>query len=88
MPGSSDVDLQLKARNIDTILITGTATNVCCESTARDAMLLDYKVIMLSDGGKVAVIAAIAKAARGGLERGHSSPTLRSALTSTRRPEQ
>jgi ureidoacrylate peracid hydrolase len=50
MPGSSDVDLQLKARNIDTILITGTATNVCCESTARDAMLLDYKVVMLSDG--------------------------------------
>jgi ureidoacrylate peracid hydrolase len=25
-------------------------TNVCCESTARDAMMLDYRVIMLSDG--------------------------------------
>jgi ureidoacrylate peracid hydrolase len=50
MPGSSDIDEQLKARRIDTVLITGTATNVCCESTARDAMLLDYKVIMLSDG--------------------------------------
>jgi ureidoacrylate peracid hydrolase len=50
MPGSSDIDAQLKARGIDTVLITGTATNVCCESTARDAMLLDYKVIMLSDG--------------------------------------
>jgi ureidoacrylate peracid hydrolase len=50
MPGSSDIDVQLKARGIDTVLITGTATNVCCESTARNAMMLDYKVIMLSDG--------------------------------------
>jgi ureidoacrylate peracid hydrolase len=47
---SSNLDAQLKARAIDTLLITGTATNVCCESTARDAMMLDYKVIMLSDG--------------------------------------
>ena len=49
MPGSSDIDSQLKGRGIDTVLIAGTATNVCCESSARDAMLLDYKVIMLSD---------------------------------------
>ena len=48
--GSSDIDAQLKARGIDTVLITGTLTNVCCESSARDAMLLDYKAIMLSDG--------------------------------------
>ena len=50
LAGSSDIDAQLKARGIDTVLIAGTATNVCCESTARDAMMLDYKVIMLSDG--------------------------------------
>jgi ureidoacrylate peracid hydrolase len=30
--------------------VTGTVTNVCCESTARDAMMLDYRVAMLSDG--------------------------------------
>ena len=48
--GSSDIDAQLRRRGIDTVLITGTLTNVCCESTARDAMLLDYKAIMLSDG--------------------------------------
>jgi ureidoacrylate peracid hydrolase len=47
--GSSDIDAQLKSRRIDTVLITGTATNVCCESSARDAMMLDYRVIMLSD---------------------------------------
>ncbi len=50
MPGSSDLDTQLKARGIDTVLITGTATNVCCESSARDAMLRDYRVAMISDG--------------------------------------
>jgi ureidoacrylate peracid hydrolase len=47
--GSSDIDVQLRSRGIDTILIAGTATNVCCESSARDAMMLDYRVIMLSD---------------------------------------
>jgi ureidoacrylate peracid hydrolase len=49
MPGSSDIDAQLAGRGIDTVLIAGTATNVCCESSARDAMLRDYRVIMLSD---------------------------------------
>ena len=48
--GSSDIDAQLKTRGIETLLITGTVTNVCCESTARDAMMLDYRVVMLSDG--------------------------------------
>jgi len=50
IPGSSDLDTQLKNRGVDTILVTGTLTNVCCESNARDAMMLDYRVIMLSDG--------------------------------------
>ena len=48
--GSSDIDAQLRCRGVDTLLITGTVTNVCCESSARDAMMLDYRVIMLSDG--------------------------------------
>ena len=37
------------ARGIDTLIIVGTATNVCCESTARDAMMLNYKVFFVSD---------------------------------------
>jgi ureidoacrylate peracid hydrolase len=48
--GSSDLHSILQARNIDTLIITGTATNVCCESTARDAMMMNYKVIFVSDG--------------------------------------
>lgn len=47
--GSSPLQRMLEERNIDTLLIAGTKTNVCCESTARDAMMLDYKVILLSD---------------------------------------
>ncbi len=35
---------------IDSLIITGTATNMCCESAARDAMMRDYKVVMVSDG--------------------------------------
>jgi ureidoacrylate peracid hydrolase len=50
VPGSSDLNAILQARNIDTLIITGTATNVCCESTARDAMMMNYKVIFVSDG--------------------------------------
>lgn len=46
---SSNLDTQLRARGVDTVLIAGTLTNVCCESTARDAMLLDYRAAMLSD---------------------------------------
>jgi ureidoacrylate peracid hydrolase len=39
----------LQARGLDTVVITGTETNVCCETTARDAMMLNYKTIMVSD---------------------------------------
>jgi ureidoacrylate peracid hydrolase len=31
-------------------LITGTVTNVCCESTARDAMMNNFKTVMIEDG--------------------------------------
>jgi len=47
--GSSIIEQYLRDRGIDTLLITGTATNVCCESTARDAMMLNFKVVMVSD---------------------------------------
>jgi ureidoacrylate peracid hydrolase len=50
IPGSSDIDARLKSRGIESLLITGTVTNVCCESTARDAMMLDYRVVMVADG--------------------------------------
>jgi ureidoacrylate peracid hydrolase len=48
--GSSDIERHLRDRDIDTLLIAGTATNICCESTARDAMMLNFKVVMVADG--------------------------------------
>lgn len=50
LPGSSDIERQLKDRGIETVLITGTLTNVCCESSARDAMMRNFHVVMISDG--------------------------------------
>src|SRR5580658_4577977 len=35
--------------DIDTVIIVGTLTNVCCESSARDAMMLNYKLVFVSD---------------------------------------
>ena len=48
--GSSELPELLRAQGYDTVLITGTVTNVCCESSARDAMMLNFKTIMVSDG--------------------------------------
>ena len=47
--GSSDLDGLCKARGIDTLIVVGTLTNVCCESTVRDAMMLGYRALMPAD---------------------------------------
>jgi biuret amidohydrolase len=39
----------LRALGRDTIAITGVTTNVCCDSTARDGAMRDFKVVFLSD---------------------------------------
>lgn len=49
-PGSSDLPSVLQARGIDTVLITGTLTNICCESSARDAYASGFRVIFIADG--------------------------------------
>jgi ureidoacrylate peracid hydrolase len=50
LPGTSELPDRLRARGFDTVLITGTVTNVCCESSARDAMMTNFKTVMVSDG--------------------------------------
>src|SRR5207247_2600950 len=47
--GASNIEDVLAAHNIDSLIVTGTATNMCCESAARDAMMRDYKVVMVAD---------------------------------------
>lgn len=49
IPGSSPLEGMLRARGIEALLIGGTKTDVCCESTARDAMMLDFKTVMIAD---------------------------------------
>jgi len=49
LPGASDLPGILRARGLDTVLITGTVTNICCESSARDAMMTNFKTIMVTD---------------------------------------
>jgi len=49
IPGSSSLERLLRSLDIDTVLVAGTKTNICCEATARDAMMLDFKVVMVSD---------------------------------------
>jgi len=48
-PGRCVLHELLQDRGIDTVLITGTLANVCCEATARDASTLDYRTIMVAD---------------------------------------
>lgn len=47
--GASTLHGQLQERGIDTLVVTGTMTNVCCDSTARDAMMLDYRATLVDD---------------------------------------
>jgi len=49
LPSVSDLPEMLKRRGIINVVIAGMLTNFCCETSARDAMMLDYKVVMVSD---------------------------------------
>ncbi len=45
----ADPEAMLRAAGIDTVIVAGVATNICCESTARDAMMRDLRVFMPHD---------------------------------------
>jgi ureidoacrylate peracid hydrolase len=49
LPNSSDISTRLRARGIDTVLVGGTVTNICCDCSARDAMMMDFKTVMVTD---------------------------------------
>ena len=48
-PGACELPQLLRSRSIDTVLVAGTMTNVCCEASARDAMMDGFKTIVVSD---------------------------------------
>ena len=49
LPGASDLESRLRQINVDTVLICGTVTNVCCDASARDAMMRNLQVVMVAD---------------------------------------
>ena len=46
----TDLDERLRSRGIKDLIISGVMTNLCCETTARDAFMRDYLTFMLIDG--------------------------------------
>jgi ureidoacrylate peracid hydrolase len=45
----TDLDSVLRSRGVRNLLIVGIASNVCVESTIRDAYLLEYWPVMIAD---------------------------------------
>ena len=45
----ANLDLVLRTKGIKTLILTGTVTSICVESTARDATMMDYYVVVLDD---------------------------------------
>ena len=48
-PSQSELEETLQSLGIRQLIICGMATNVCVESTIRDAMQMDYEVILAKD---------------------------------------
>jgi ureidoacrylate peracid hydrolase len=49
LPGASTLPAILRGRGVDTVLIAGCMTNMCCDSSARDAVMTDFRTVMVSD---------------------------------------
>jgi ureidoacrylate peracid hydrolase len=47
---NTDLETVLRCLRIEDVVICGIMTNLCCESTARDAYYRDYRVSFLADG--------------------------------------
>ncbi len=46
----TDLELHLRRLGVDTLIITGMHTNICCQTTARDGFMRDFKIVFVSDG--------------------------------------
>lgn len=47
---NTDLETVLRVQKIEDVVICGIMTNMCCESTARDAYYRDYRVFIPADG--------------------------------------
>jgi nicotinamidase-related amidase len=58
----TDLEEILRGRGIDTLIIGGVVTNVCCETTAREAMQREFRVFFLSNGTAAADMGGVSAA--------------------------
>lgn len=49
----TDLEMILRSKGIDTVIITGISTDICCDTTAREANARDFLVFFVSDGTAV-----------------------------------
>jgi len=47
---NTDLETVLRCMELEDLVVAGIMTNMCCESTARDAFYRDYRVFFLADG--------------------------------------
>lgn len=47
---NTDLETVLRCLKVEDIVVSGIMTNMCCESTARDAYYRDYRVFLPADG--------------------------------------
>ena len=47
---NTDLETVLRCLKVEDLVISGVMTNLCCESTTRDAYYRDYRVFFLADG--------------------------------------
>ena len=57
IPGASNIENILGEHGIDTLIFCGVATNVCVESSARDAMMMNYHTLVVEDACAAGTIA-------------------------------
>jgi ureidoacrylate peracid hydrolase len=46
---ATNLEHVLRSRGVDTVIITGIETNICCDTTAREAMQREFRVLFVSD---------------------------------------
>jgi ureidoacrylate peracid hydrolase len=46
----TDLELKLRSMGVETLLFTGVGTGACVESTLRDGFMLDFFVLLITDG--------------------------------------
>ena len=55
LPESSDLAAILRGRAVENVIVVGTLTNVCCMTSALDAMMMNFRMLMVSDANATPV---------------------------------